>query len=61
MGLMDLYMGKVTQVRKKFVGSAIFLKLMRPLVFSDPASAENRVEDNNVKSRGQLVTRLQMS
>ena len=43
MGLLGLYMGKVTQVWKKMVGSAFFLKLVRPLVFSDPASAENRV------------------
>ena len=41
MGL--LYMGKVILVRKKSVGSSFFLKLVRPLVFSDPASAENRV------------------
>ena len=44
MGLLGLYMGKVTLVRKKLVGSAFFLKLVRPLVFSDPASAENRVD-----------------
>ena len=43
MGLLGLYMGKVTLVRKKLVGSAFFLKLVRPLVFSDPADAENRV------------------
>ena len=43
MGLLGLYMGKVTRVRKKLVGSAVFLKLVRPLVFSDPACAENRV------------------
>ena len=43
MGLMGLYMGKVTQVRKILVGSAFFPKLVRPLVFSDPACAENRV------------------
>ena len=36
-------MGKVTRVRKKLVGSAVFLKLVRPLVFSDPTCAENRV------------------
>ena len=36
-------MGKVTLVRKKLVASAVFLKRVRPLVFSDPASAENRV------------------
>ena len=42
MGLLGLYMGKVTRVRKKLVGSAVFLKLVRPLVFSDPAFAENR-------------------
>ena len=44
MGLLGLDMGKVTLVRKKSVGSAFFLKLVRPLVFRDPASAENRVE-----------------
>ena len=43
MGLLGLDMGKVTLVRKKSVGSAFFLKLVRPLVFRDPASAENRV------------------
>ena len=43
MGLLGLYMGKVTRVRKKWVGSPVFLKLVRPLVFSDPACAENRV------------------
>ena len=43
MGLLGLYMGKVALVRKKLVGSAVFLKLVRPLVFSDPACAENRV------------------
>ena len=43
MGLLGFYMGKVTLVRKKFVGSAVFLKLVRPRVFSDPACAENRV------------------
>ena len=44
MGLFGLYMGKVTLVRKKLVGSAFFLKLVRPVVFSDLASWENRVE-----------------
>ena len=29
----------------KLVASAVFLKLVRPLVFSDPACAENRVVD----------------
>ena len=43
MGLLGLYMGKVTQVRKKLVGSTVFLKLVRPLVHSDPACADNRV------------------
>ena len=43
MGLLGLDMGKVTLARKKSVGSAFFLKLVRPLVFRDPASAENRV------------------
>ena len=45
MGLLGLYMGKVALVRKKLVGSAVFLKLVRPLVFSDPACAENRVQN----------------
>ena len=44
MGLLGLYMGKVTWVRKKLVGSAVFLNLVRALVFSDPSCAENRVE-----------------
>ena len=48
MGLLGLYMGKVTRVRKKLVGSAVFLKLIRPLVFRDPACAENRVADLSV-------------
>ena len=43
MGLMGLNMGKVSRVRKKLVGSAVFLKLVRPLDFSDPTCAENRV------------------
>ena len=43
MGLLGLYMGDVTRVRKKMVDSAVFLKLVRPLVLSDPAYAENRV------------------
>ena len=43
MGLLGLYMGKVTWVLKKLVGSTVFLKLVRPLVFSDPACAEYRV------------------
>ena len=43
MGLLGLYMGKVTRVQKKLVGSAVFLKLMRPLVLSDMACAENRL------------------
>ena len=42
MGLLGRYMEKVTRVREKLVGSAVFLKLVRPLVFSDPAFAENR-------------------
>ena len=40
MGLLSLYMGKVTRVRKKLASSAVFLKLLRPLVFSDPTYAE---------------------
>ena len=43
MGLLGLYMGKVAQVRKYLVSCALFLKLVRPLIFSDPACAENRV------------------
>ena len=43
MGLLGLDMGKVTRVRKNLVGSAVFLKLVRPLDLSDPACAENRV------------------
>ena len=35
--------GKGYPVAEKLVGSAVFLKLVRPLVFSDPACAENRV------------------
>ena len=35
--------GKGYPGAKKMVGSAVFLKLVRPLVFSDPACAENRV------------------
>ena len=30
MGLLGFYMGKVTLVRDKLVGSAVFLKLVRP-------------------------------
>ena len=40
MGLLSLHMGKETRMRKKLVGFAVFLKLVRPLVFSDPACAE---------------------
>ena len=36
MGLLGLYMGKVTRVRKKLVGSAVFLKLVPPLLISNP-------------------------
>ena len=43
MGLLGLYMGKVTRVRNKLVGAAVFLKLVRPLVSSDPAFSESRV------------------
>ena len=43
MGLLGLYMEKVTRVRKKLIGSKVFVKLVRPLVSSDPACAENRV------------------
>ena len=43
MGLLGLNMGQVTRVRKKLVGSTVYLKLVRPLVFCDPAWAENRV------------------
>ena len=43
MGHLGLNMGKVIRVRKKLVGSPVFLKLVRPLVFSDPACVDNRV------------------
>ena len=43
MGLLSLHLGKVTQVQKKLVASSVFLKLVRPLVFSDPVCAENCV------------------
>ena len=43
MGLLGLYMGKVTQVRKKLVDFTVFLKSLRPLVLSDPACSGNRV------------------
>ena len=43
MGLLGLYMGKAAWVPKKMLDSAVFLKLVRPLVFSDPACAENCV------------------
>ena len=49
MGHLGLYMGKVTRVREKMVGSAVFLKLVRSLVFSDPACGENRVRRCMVK------------
>ena len=42
MGLVGLYMGKVSRVQEKLVGSSVFLKLVRPL-FSDPACAGNSV------------------
>ena len=45
MGLLGLYMGKVSQVRKKMAVSTVFLKLVRPFVFGDPAWAENRVDN----------------
>ena len=48
MGLLGLNMGKVTLVQKKMVGSAVFLKLVRPLIFSDPACAENCVHGTGV-------------
>ena len=44
MGLLGPYMGGFP-CTEKLVGSADFLKLVRPLVFSDPACAENRVEE----------------
>ena len=57
MGLLGLYMGKVTRVLKKMVGSSVFLKLVRPLVFSDPACAGKRVK--MVHLRGiKLITSL---
>ena len=30
---------------ENLVGSAVFLKLVRPLVFSDPVFADNRVDE----------------
>ena len=45
MGLLGLYMGKVTRVRKKLVGYAVFLKLVRPLVFSDLPCAKTALFD----------------
>ena len=42
MKLLGLYMEKYTGWRK-CVGSAVFLKLVRPFVFNAPACAENRV------------------
>ena len=42
MELLCLYVGEVTRVRKKLLGSPFFLNLVRPLVFSDPACAEKR-------------------
>ena len=60
MGLLGLYKGKVTRVRKKLVGSAVFLKLVRPLVFSDPACVENRVKVNPRRAvRFFLVNRVE--
>ena len=44
MGLLGLYMGKVTRVRKKLVDSTVFLNLVRPLVLSDPACVDNCVD-----------------
>ena len=56
MGLLGLYMGKVSRVRKKLVISAVFLKLVRLLVFSDPACAESRVmHDSGKKITGEKV------
>ena len=49
MGLLDLNMGKGNRVRIKLVISAVFLKLVRPLAFSDPACAENRVKGGGFK------------
>ena len=43
MGRVGFYMGKVTRVQKNLVDSTVFLKLVRPLVLSDPAYAENRL------------------
>ena len=37
MELLGLYLGKVTWVRKKMIGYAVFQKLDRPLIFTDPA------------------------
>ena len=43
MGLLGLDMGKDIRLQKKLLGYAVFQKLVRPLVFSDPACAEKRV------------------
>ena len=51
MRLLGLYMGKVALVRKKLVGSAVFLNFVRPLVLSAPAWAENRVVDFSKEER----------
>ena len=41
MGLLSLDMGKVIRLQKKLLGYAVFLKLVRTPVISDPACAEN--------------------
>ena len=46
MGLLGLDMGKVTRVQQKLLGPAVFLKLVRTSVFSDPACAEKRVANS---------------
>ena len=50
LGLLGLYMAKVTRVRTNVLGSSVFLNLVHPLVFGDPACAENCVVELNTKN-----------
>ena len=59
MVLLGLYMGKVTRVWKKLVGSAVFLKLVRPLVVSNPACTEKCVRLK--KALGLVVTKAEFN
>ena len=58
MGLIGHYIGKVSRVQKKLVGPAVFLKLVRHLVFSDPAFAENCVLQSNLTLCCRLASQL---